>query len=133
MNESLLKFLNFIRASFWDWQFFVFIFFAGTAFCFQIINREKPFNKSRLTEFIFEKIGKSDRLNCIYIIAANVFLVAILVSIVGIPVPHTHDEFGYLLAADTFLNGRLVNPTPVSPQHFEFFHILLKGFSRLMI
>ena len=126
MNEALLKFLNFINANFWDWQFFVFIFFAVLAFCYQIINREKPFHNSRLQEFIFEKTGKSDRLNCIYILAANIILIALLVSIVGIPIPQTHDEFGYLLAADTFLHGRLVNPTPTSPQHFEFFHILLK-------
>jgi hypothetical protein len=41
----------------------------------------------------------------------------------AIPVPHIHDEFAYLLQADTFSHARLSNPTHPMYEFFETFHV----------
>ncbi len=41
------------------------------------------------------------------------------------PNPIVHDEFSYLLQADTFAQGRVTNPTPAEPRHYETEYTLL--------
>src|SRR5277367_6402638 len=50
---------------------------------------------------------------------------ALLLPILPVPQPAIQDEFSYLLAADTFAHGRLANPTPAFPEHFETLQVLM--------
>lgn len=49
---------------------------------------------------------------------------AVHAHVVHWPEPSIHDEFAYLLGAETFAGGELARPTPAHADHFETFHIL---------
>src|SRR5580658_2613563 len=58
-------------------------------------------------------------------LAALLIRLAIL-PICPIPLPFVPDDFSFLLACDTFLHGRLANPTPAMWTHFESIHITMQ-------
>jgi hypothetical protein len=68
----------------------------------------------------------SDLLASGTIVFAVAFAVFSLPLLIGGPLPPSaHDEFGNLLGADTFLHGRLTNPTPAHWRFFQTIHELL--------
>ena len=67
------------------------------------------------------------RRRALAILLAGVFPVAVrvgLLDVMSIPEPAIHDEYSYLLSADTFAHGRLANPPQAMWEHLETFHVL---------
>jgi hypothetical protein len=58
-------------------------------------------------------------------VAALLLRLAIL-PFCPIPLPFVPNDFSFLLAANTFLDGRLTNPTPAMWIHFESIHITVQ-------
>ena len=86
-----------------------------------VLLRIKPslFNK---IENFGTQVGRRRGLACVTIIFCSLALRVAVLPLLPIPEPQLHDEFSFLMQADTFAQGRITNDTPKGWEHFETFH-----------
>jgi len=74
-------------------------------------------------ELLGRHLAKRRGLVLLLVSAASVILRLSLLWLDPVPVPAAHDEFSYLLAADTFAHGKLANPTHPAWLFLDTIHV----------
>jgi len=74
----------------------------------------------------FAKLARRQSLSVLVIGLSALLLRLAILPVCPIPLPFVPDDFSFLLASNTFLQGRLTNPTPAMWVHFETIHETMK-------